>query len=203
MLHETDPEKQRAIADLLERIAKEVPVIRKNLRDGKDIADSLARLLDGLNTLSNMVAPDANKEQIAAEMMKDDLDKLEKAADKGDAEAATQLAKRVIGHQKDLENSPFRNDAMGEKQKENVRELGKDVPANVRALKDVLNEPSPFKKDQFQKANEVVKADARQIGAYAKPKGASDLDEFLDQLDEGVRDAVEAKKDGLILIFDF
>ena len=148
-----------------------------------------------------MVAPDAEKQLVAVELMKKDLEDLERAEERGDGKEATNLARKVMDRQREIEDSPFRDDVHGEKQKKNVKDLGEDVPKNIAKLRDALNAPSPVRRDEFQKANEVVKSDANQVGAYAKNRGAEGLDDLLDQIEEGVRDAVEADKDGLSLLF--
>uniref|UniRef100_A0A7S4NUC0 Vinculin n=1 Tax=Paramoeba aestuarina TaxID=180227 RepID=A0A7S4NUC0_9EUKA len=177
-------------------MSRDMPLIKKQIRDGQDITDSLNRLLNGLDQLGQMCAPYASEEQTAADLMKDDLEKLEKAVDKGDGEAAKRSVARVVENQKKLEAAPFGDDNTGQHQKENVAGLSKDVPADIKALRECLADAkNPEKKDDFKKANEVVKADARQVGAYAAPSGAADLDELLDELQCGVREAVEASKD--------
>jgi hypothetical protein len=78
-----DPERSKAIAQLLEGIARDVPLMKKNLREGKDISGSLDRLLGMLDKLSGLVADGVSEEELQAELMQGDLGKMEECVEEG------------------------------------------------------------------------------------------------------------------------
>ena len=91
----------------------------------------------------------------------------------------------------------------GDKQRANVKELGDDVVADIKSLRDALNAADdPEKKEEFKRANAVALADTAKVGAYAKPHYANDLENLVDELQGEIWDLSSAKEDGFFFLND-